>query len=130
VGISATIKFSFGKYQKAELQKIIESISGGDIPGTYVYREGESKIEIRDIDVDQKDKSATAKLVINAIYAPKIDSEKLANALKGKSEQAAKKQIEEIAGVTDVAIKFKNVLPIFPKILPHNSKNISIEVKD
>ncbi len=129
VGISATIKYSIGKYKKEDIQKVVESLSRADIPGTYAFKIDDSKIEIVDIKVS-KDKTASAKLKINAIFSPKIESEKLSDALRGKGQGAAEKQIESISGVTDVVISFKNRIPLFPNILPQNSKNIIIEVKD
>ncbi len=130
IGIKAVIEFSLGKYKKAEVQGVVESISRGAIPGTYALEEGESKVDIINIKIDQKNKSANAKLSVNAIYTPKIDNLKLAEALAGKSEAVARKQIEDISGVTEVVINFRNQLPLFPLTLPQNRRNISIEVKN
>ena len=114
---------------KEDLKKVAETLSRGEIPGTYVIREGDSTVNISDIKVNQKDKSATAVLKVNAVYSPKIDDQKLAQALKGKSEAYANKQIRSIAGVRDVVINFRNKLPLFPLMLPNNSKNITIEIE-
>lgn len=129
VGISATIKYSLGKYKKEDIERVVESLSKGEVPGTYALAQSDSKIEIVDIKIN-KDKTASARLKINAVYIPKIESAKLSDALRGKGADDAKKQIKTISGVTDVAISLKNKLPLFPNILPQNSKNIIIEVKD
>ena len=129
VGITATIKYSIGRYLKEDLRKVAETLSRGEIPGTYVIREGDSTVNISDIKVNQKDKSAAAVLKVNAVYSPKIDDQKLAQALKGKSEAYANEQIRSIAGVKDVVINFRNRLPLLPRVLPNNSKNITIEIE-
>ena len=130
VGISARIEYQFGKYGKEDIRNVVDSLSRGEVPGTYALIEGESSVEITDITVDQKNKSASAKIKVNAIYSPKVESEKLASGLRGKNESYVKKQIESIAGITDVRVDFRRTLPLFPKILPQNSKNIRIEVKN
>ncbi len=130
VGIAATIKYSIGRYLVEDLQKVAETLSRGKIPGTYVIREGDSTVNISDIKVNQKDKSAAAVLKVNAVYSPKIDDQKLAQALKGKSEAYANEQIRSIAGVKDVVINFRNRLPLLPRVLPNNSKNITIEIEN
>ena len=130
VGISARIEYQFGKYGKEDIRNVVDSLSRGEVPGTYALIEGESSVEITDITVDQKNKSASAKIKVNAIYSPKVESEELASGLRGKNESYVKKQIESIAGITDVRVDFRRTLPLFPKILPQNSKNIRIEVKN
>lgn len=130
VGIEATIEFIVGKYKKQDIQKVVESVSEGEVPGTYALLEGESKVGIANIKVDQKNKSASAKLAVNAIYTPKIESLKLAEALRGKNSEEAGRQIEKIVGVTEVLINLRSRLPFFPKNLPQNSKNILIEIKN
>ncbi len=128
VGISATIKYSIGKYTKDDLQKLVESLSKDNIPGSYVFQEGESNVEITDVEVDKN--QASAKIKVNAVYKPKIENDILAKAIKGKSEKGAIDEIKQINGVSEVTVILKNQIPIFPKLLPQNTGNISIEVKD
>src|SRR3990167_7096755 len=130
VGISARIKYQFGKYSKEDVRNVVDSLSRGEVPGTYALIEGESSVEIADIKVDQKNKSASVKIKVNAIYSPKVESEELASGLRGKNESYVKKQIESIAGITYVRVDFRRTLPLFPKIMPQNSKNIKIEVRN
>ncbi len=129
VGISATIKYTLASYSKSDLQKVVDSLSAGQIPDTYSLESNSSKIEISDVNVT-RDQTASAKLHVNAIYTPKIDNKKLAAGISGKSENAAIKKIKSITGVTDVVINFKRTIPIFPKLLPLNFHNINIEVKN
>lgn len=128
VGISATIQYSIGKYTKDDLQKLVESLSKDNIPGSYVFQEGESNVEITNVEVDKD--QASAKLKVNAVYKPKIENDILAKAIKGKSEKGAIDEIKQINGVSEVTVILKNQIPIFPKLLPQNPGNISIEVKD
>ncbi|OGH17683.1 MAG: hypothetical protein A2868_01910 [Candidatus Levybacteria bacterium RIFCSPHIGHO2_01_FULL_40_15b] len=126
VGVSAKIKYSFGKYKKSDIDLVLESFSRESVPGTYALKTSDSKVEITDVKIG-KDNSARAVLKVNAVYTPQIESEKLADSLKGKSSNAAEKQIKTIAGVTNVVITFRNNLPLMPLILPQNSQNILIE---
>lgn len=128
VGISATVKYSIAKYSQSDLQKIIASMANGVIPGTYALQEGDSKVEITDVKVDD-DGAATATLKANAVYAPTLESSKLATDIKGKSVTAATDDLKGIAGVTDVSVKFNRQLPFLPQLLPANVKNINIEIK-
>ena len=126
VGILAKIKYSIGEYKKSDIDLVLESFSREDVPGTYILNTSDSKIEISDIKIG-KDNNARAVLKVSAVYAPQIESEKLAGSLKGKSSNVAEKQIKTIAGVTNVVIIFRNNLQFMPLILPQNSKNILIE---
>lgn len=125
VGITAKIRYSIGKYKKIDVNSVVESLSRSDIPGTYVLKTSDSNVEITNVKIGKDRVSAVLK--VNAVYIPQIESEKLAESLKGKSHSAASKQIKNIAGVTDVVITFKNNLPFMPLILPQNGKNILIE---
>ncbi|OGH16447.1 MAG: hypothetical protein A3C30_04625 [Candidatus Levybacteria bacterium RIFCSPHIGHO2_02_FULL_40_18] len=126
VGISAKIKYSIGRYKKSDIENVVESLSRPDIPGTYALVGSDSKVEITSIKIG-KDNSAQALLKVNAVYTPQIEGEKLAESLKGKTQDAAEKQIKSIAGVTEVVITFKNNLPFMPLVLPNQGKNILIE---
>lgn len=129
VSLEATIVYNVGKYNKNDIENVVKNISKNEVPGTYVLQEGESKIDIEDIKVAKDGESASAKLKINAVYSPQIDSNSLAKSLKGKSQGAADKKIREITGVSDVNIKFRNQIPPLPSLLPFNSKNITVEIK-
>ncbi|HVT00892.1 MAG TPA: baseplate J/gp47 family protein [Patescibacteria group bacterium] len=129
VSVDATIKYTLGKYSKDEIQKVIDSMSSGEIPGTYVINQGESKVDITDIQIG-KDDSASAKLSVNAVYVPKIDTGALAQNVAGKSQNSVIDQIRSIPGVTDVTINYSRQLPIFPKFLPRSAKNITVDVSN
>ncbi|HVZ67270.1 MAG TPA: baseplate J/gp47 family protein [Patescibacteria group bacterium] len=129
VSVDATIKYTLGKYGKDEIQKVIDSLSQGQIPGTYVINEGESKVDITDINIG-KDNTASAKLTVNAVYVPKIDTGALATEVAGKSETSVVDKIRSIPGVTDVEVNFSRKLPLFPNFLPRSAKNISVNVSN
>lgn len=130
VGVSATIKFNTGKYVARDVLNYIKSLSKGDVPGTYVLQQGNSKVDITNIQIGKDGESAAAVLKISAVYTPEINAAKLAQAFKGKTRSAVEKQIKNITGVTDVFISFSRRIPIFPVILPFNSRNIRIEIKN
>ena len=130
VGITATIKYEVGKYSEDNVSNFVANLSKNEVPGTYVLLEGESKTEILNPKVDEDGESVSATLKVNAVYSPKIDSEKLAEGMRGKSIDQAEQQIRGIAGVTDVVISFSRQLPLFPVKLSGNAKNINIEIKN
>ncbi len=125
VGISAKIKYSVGKYLKSDLDSVMESLSNAEIPATYKLRKEDSKVEITNVKID-KDQKATASVKVNAVYAPQIENEKLAESLRGKTPSAAENQIKRIRGVTDVVITFRNRVPFMPLVLPRQGRNILI----
>lgn len=130
VGLSATIKYEIGKYKRENLRVFIDGILKKGIPSNYVFQESDSKVDLTNIKINPKDKSASVQLDIRAIYVPKIQIEELKKTLKGKSKKSAQNQIQSINGVSDVVINLKNELPLFPEVLPNNVKNIEIEIKN
>ncbi len=130
VGISATIKYSIGEYNKSDLSNFVENLSKSQVPGTYVLRKGDSTTDVNNIKISKDGSSATATLKVHAVYVPQIDPSQLAASLGGKSEKSSQNKIRSITGVTDVNISFSNKIPFLPAILPLNPKNINIEVKE
>ncbi len=128
VGIAATIKYSIGKYGKDSLQKVVATLASGEVPGTYALQEGGSKIEVTDVKIHKDSASATLK--VNAVYTPKIEVNKLSSTIKGKSVTDATRSLKGITGVTDVNINLSRQLPLFPKLLPANTHNITVEIKN
>lgn len=129
VGISATVAYSIGKYNKSDVDSFVKNLSQSEVPGTYALLAPESTTEIENIKVSKDGESASAKLKIHAVYAPEIKIEELTAGLKSKSKSSSIEQIKKIGGITDVNIVFKNTLPLFPELLPANPKNIKIEIR-
>jgi hypothetical protein len=126
VGINAKIRYTFGKYKKRDVNTVVANLAKPDVPGTYILKTSDSRIEITNVKVG-KDRSAQAILKVNAVYTPQIEADKLAKTLRGKSKAQAEQQLRNIAGVTNIIITFKNNLPFMPLILPQNENNILIE---
>ncbi len=70
-----------------------------------------------------------ADLNIQAFLLPKIDQEALAKQVAGQSAGKAKTILGEISHVSSVDVSISPAIPLLPKLLPRNSKNISFEIK-
>ena len=129
VSVTATVKYTIGKYNKESLARSVAELSNTKIPDNYAFDDNDSTIDISNLKTNSDGNSASAKLSVNAIFTPKIDSSEISKKIVGKSENFAIEEIKKIDGVGDVNIRFKNALPMFPKIIPNNVSNISIELK-
>lgn len=124
ISLSAKIKFQFASYNNSDLGGLIKESAAGEIGQDFSLKPSDSKINVQDFTINKD--TVSAKLAINAVFEPTIDKNKLLKSISGKSLSESEKQIKNVAGVTDVNIKFKNKLPFFPNLLPKNPKNIEI----
>lgn len=124
ISLSAKIKFQFASYKTSDLEELIKEAAKGEISQDFSLKASDSKIDIKDLKVNKD--TVSANLAIKAVFEPTIDQNKLLKSVAGKSLSESEKQIRNFAGVTDVNIKLKNKLPLFPVLLPKNLKNIAI----
>ena len=75
------------------------------------------------------DNNIVADLNIQALLLPKIDQNSLAKQIAGESAGKAENFLSTISHVSSVSIKVSPSIPLLPKLLPKNSKNITFEVK-
>ena len=59
---------------------------------------------------------------------PKIEQEKIAADIKGKSFSEAQAYLSRISQVRDATITLSPNLPFLPKLLPRNATKIKVEV--
>ena len=127
IKLKATITFTLGVYKKEEFSKFISSSKDFNIPKDFKLSDKESEISISDIKQNKNDVSA--KFSFNAIFKPAIDNKKIPKLIAGKSKKSAEDRIKAISGVSDVAIRFSNKLPLLPEIIPLRGENITVEMK-
>lgn len=127
VKLKATIIFTLGVYRKEEFNRFISSSMDFEIPKDFKLSDKESEISISDVKKNKN--NVSAKFSFNAIYKPAIDSKIIPKLIAGKSKKSAEERIKAISGVSDVAIRFLNKLPLLPEIIPLRSKNITVEMK-
>lgn len=96
------------------------------VPKNLTLNDKDIKIVIKDV-VKKKD-SINANLNIKAILQPIIDKKSLASKLSGISFEKAKAKLAKIPQVSRVEISSSPNIPILPKMLTKNSKNIKIVV--
>ncbi len=80
--------------------------------------------------IKSKDQSnVSADLNIQAFLLPKIDQGSLAKQIAGQPSGKAQSLLGSISHVSSVNITVNPHIPLLPKLLPKNSKNISFEIK-
>lgn len=127
VKLKAAIIYTLGVYKKEEFIKFISSSKDFNIPKDFKLSDRESEISVSDIKQNKNDVSA--KFSFNAIYKPAIDSTTIPKIIAGKSKKSAEERVKSISGVSDVAIRLLNKLPLLPEIIPLRSGNITVEMK-
>lgn len=127
VSLSGKINYTFGTYDKDDITEFVEQMASGRVPQDYSFHKDQSDIQVTDISV--KDEVVTGKISVNAVFLPTIETENILSEIRGKKVKNAEKVIHEKKGISDITIKRKNVLPLFPGFLPFNEKNITITVK-
>lgn len=127
VSLSGKLVYTFGTYTKDDMIDFVYQLAKSEVPDGYAFLEDKSQVRLLDIKSDKDE--VTAKLSVEAVFAPNIEVSKLLGEIKGKNLDDVKKQIEQLKGVSDVTVRSKNKLPLFPSLLPFNAKNIKVTLK-
>ncbi len=80
-------------------------------------------------DMKAKDKEVDANLNIQALLLPKVDDGTLTKQIAGQSFAKAEGILSNLKQVSSVSISLSPNLPLIPKNLPRDSKNIKIVIK-
>ncbi|MGE5042428.1 MAG: hypothetical protein ACM3IJ_06040 [Candidatus Levyibacteriota bacterium] len=126
VSLSAGITYKLGAYSNQELVDMAKELSKSEVPADYEYNAKSSKIIVKDIKKD-KDGNITGTISFASVFVPKVSSDDVAKKISGKSSGNIE-QLIKLKGVSDGLVNFTRSLPLFPKVLPFNIKNIQIEV--
>lgn len=126
VSLSAGITYKLGAYSSKELEDVAKELSKSEVPSDYEYNSKNSKITVKDIKKD-KDGNITATISFASVFVPKISGSDIAKKISGKNSGSID-ELVKLKGVSDDLVKFTRSLPLFPKVLPFNTKNIEVEV--
>jgi hypothetical protein len=86
------------------------------------------QLDVSASNLKEKGDSVSAKLNIKAGLIPQIDTAKLSQQLKGKSEDQALNLVNNIPQMEHASISIFPPIPLLPKLLPFSSGKIKIVV--
>ncbi|MDP2649397.1 MAG: baseplate J/gp47 family protein [bacterium] len=126
ITIKGTVSFKGVSYKKSEIGELSKSLikndAGLDLAKAII------KYEIKNPKV-KKGNEITSRLYVKANLLPKIDNQKLAEEIAGKSFEEAEKILSSLPQVSNVEILENPRIPFLPKILPRLPKNITLTLK-
>ena len=123
--LSGTVEFQAISYDRSDLIELSKSLLEKDIPQTQKVDYNNIKATVLDIK-QENDQEVDANLNIKALLIPKIDENKLAKDLKGKSFKSTQDILYKLPQVSDVDIYLSPKIPFLPKNLPSLERNIKI----
>ena len=127
VTLTATVVYKGISYKKADIASLGKSLVKESIPRNLILLEDNLKIEIKDL--KQKDQTITANVKVKALLQPKIQEDDLIDQVSGKSFAEAEERLLKISQASKVLIYSKPNIPLFPKIVSRNHKNVKITIK-
>lgn len=127
VTLSGTVVYTFGTYSKDDLSEFVKQMAKDEVPSDYNYIDNESEVQVNNLKVEEGEASGTLK--INSVFAPTIQQSQLLGQVRAKKLTEAEQTVKNIKGVSDYKIIRRNVLPLFPALMPFNPNNITITVK-
>lgn len=128
VTLTGTVEYQGISYNKSDLAIISKSLLSKNILSNQEVDYNNIKISVLDIK-NKNDEKVEANLSIKALLLPKMDKNKLAKDLRGKSFKASQDLIFKFPQIANVVIKLSPNIPFLPKSLPRREKNIIIIIK-
>ena len=116
VKLTATIEYKSLSYKKSDAQDLSQ--------GFFDENSKDTSYTIENIKQD-KDKKVSANIHAKAFLLPKLDNNKLAEKIAGKSFSETKSVLLDLPQIADVHITLSPSLPFLPSIMPKIAKNIS-----
>lgn len=126
--LSLKVKVKALIFSQDDLLSLTGKQIASSIPGDYEAKKEEIKTQL-EILKSKEDGSALVKVVIAANLLPKIQSETIAQSIKGKTPQDARTYLSQLPGFADTEIEISPSLPAVILRLPRTEKNIEIEIK-
>ncbi len=127
VTLTESISFQGITYAKQDLQDFATQLMKSKI--SHDMQLADSGVTTEVSDAKQKsDTQITAIIKINAKLYPKLDKDQLAQTIKGESFDKAQNFLNNQPQVSHVEIVLNPNIPLLPKMLPRNEKNITITV--
>ena len=127
VTLTGTVMFETMSYKKDDLTFKARSLINEDLDKDLTLLDDNLKIQIKDL--KEKNKTVTATLDVKALLQPKIDQKDLITNLAGKSYQEAQTLLLKINQVAKAEFYSKPHIPLLPKTISRNHKNVKIIIK-
>lgn len=124
--IEGTVTYETLTYQESDIQQFVKNILDKDIDpdltlDTTTYELQNTK--------KSKNNDITSSILAKAYLLPKLEKEKLAKNITGKSFADTKNIIEKNPQIKNVEIKLQPNIPFLPTIMPRFSENITINIQ-
>ena len=125
VTLTGTVTYQGISYAKNDLVSLAANLFNSQ---NITINKDNLNVNVKDTKT-KTNKDVDANLDIQAILLPKIDNAALAKQIAGQSVTKAKTELSSISRVSSVIISISPNIPLLPKSLPRNSKNIKIIIK-
>ncbi|MEK9178330.1 MAG: baseplate J/gp47 family protein [Patescibacteria group bacterium] len=126
VALTAVIEFQGISYKESDLIEFAKANLEEDIDENLTINEGDVELDVKDIEKEGDEVSAS--LVVSANLIPKVSEDDLIKTLQGKSFNDAQRILSDLPNVKSVSIKQSPPIPLLPKFLPRSGKNIKLEI--
>lgn len=127
VALTATVLYKGISYKKGDIVSLAKSLVKDSIPADLILLEDNLKIEIKNL--KQEGQAITANVKVKALLQPKIDEEDLIANISGKSFAEAEEKVLKVTPASKVTIYSKPNIPLFPKSVSRNHKNVKITIR-
>lgn len=127
VTLKATISYQGIIYKTADIDELSKKYIQDNIQDMVISKNGITS-EIKDIQ-SKNEKEIKGVLHLKSFLLPKIDTEKTAKELAGKSFDETRNTILKFPQVEDVNIVLNPQIPFLPKLLPRSASNITFIIE-
>lgn len=124
--IEGTVTYETLTYQESDMQQFVKNILNKDIDPDLTLDTTTYELENTK---KSKNNDITSTILAKAYLLPKLEKEKLAKTITGKSFADTKNIIEKNPQIKNVEIKLQPNIPFLPKIMPRFSENITINIQ-
>lgn len=124
--LSLTLKAVGLAADREKLYEYARGVLKDKVPSGFVLRD--SQINFGFVFIDEKDGNFNYKITMSANFLPNVDVNNIIKQISGKDPQVVENYLSKIPGFSRAGVTLKPRLPGFLGILPHVSKNITIEV--
>lgn len=127
VSLKATVTFKTLSYKESDIADLAKETLISTNANGLTLSQKSLKTQLKDFDVESEDEVKSS-LEMEAGLLPKIEQEKIAADIKGKSFSEAEDYLSRLSQVRDATITLSPNLPFLPKLLPRNATKIKVEV--
>jgi len=128
VKLDGTVTFEALTYTKEDLTAYAKELIKDRVSEDQSTSDSGIDFSLDKVKVEEGEAKGTLK--IKAHLLPKLDKEKVTQAIAGKSFENAEKVITNLPQVSKSSVQLSPNLPFLPKILPQKAQNITVVIKN